>query len=717
MAEKLIKVLDSDTINKIAAGEVIERPASVVKELTDNAIDAGAANIRIELKDAGKSAIIVRDDGKGMSREDATLCTFKHATSKITTADDLESVRTMGFRGEALASVSAVSAFEIITKRKEDPVGTHLEASGGRINVADIGAPDGTAVFVKDLFCSTPVRKKYLKSDATELSHIVKTVGELILANESLTITLQNNGRKILSSPSSTLLDAVSDVMGAEAARAMIPLPEDEGSSDIKIDGYVSKPEFNRKTPEQIVFIVNGRPVSSKELIRAVRLGYYTKIPGGRYPAAVIRISMPPEAVDVNVHPRKTEVRFADEKSLSKELIGRIEEALRRADLSTHVTTEKAAKIIGRSFADFTASDRKTETGGKERTGEAEKTRLTETIPKDVQKTVPKGAAAASFEKESEAGRTFEYPAKTAPETENSKNRPEEKTESAPEVKTEIVPEAEKEESAPETEKEKKADRYGYAEKTEYIGTGESGVRVLSDVPIQRDGREKYDGRYVAPAADTEKRIVRSARLLADRKACAAADTSVLDGIRIIGQISVLYILAETADNGLLIIDQHAAHERIFYDLFGKTTEKQTQELISPVVLRLTPREKVLIEEYIPALEEIGFGVSEFGDNDFVVTFVPLVFGQTADAATVKDLINDLFENGSMKTIKDAKELILKRMACRAAIKSGAACTPEQMRAVVEQLKKTDHPYSCPHGRPTIVTFSEKEIEKLFERI
>ncbi|MDL2261835.1 DNA mismatch repair endonuclease MutL, partial [Methanimicrococcus sp. OttesenSCG-928-J09] len=674
-----------DTINKIAAGEVVERPASVVKELVDNAIDAGASAIRIELKDSGKTLISVRDDGKGMSRDDVSLSPIKHATSKISSVTDLESIATMGFRGEALAAISSVSKFEIITKQKEDATGTRLYLEDGKQEITDIGAPDGTTVNVHTLFYNTPARLKYMKSDATEMSHIAGMVSDLILANPGISFTLINNGKTVLSSASSNLFNSIVDILGHEAARVMMEIPSEKMETpddskkeavdqikslteyaDMEITGYISKPTYSKTTADNLYFIINNRPVTSKELVKAVRLGYYTKLPKDRYPAAIIHLKINPVEVDVNVHPRKVEVRFKDENRLTRVVSDVIETTLRLYELAPKVTASEAKKVVEKSFSDYGAPQ-KSAAGFK-----------------------PELTAAENKKQDSEINYVKE---KTAVYS----------------TKPAVSQMEEKEEKS--------------VKKTSF---GDSSLSAIS---------EKYGTGYVAPAKDTDKRLKETERLLSETKKANGVKTtgssalsesssevsktpseiSILDNVRIVGQIANLYILVEK-DGGLLIIDQHAAHERIFYDIIKKRENVSVQELISPVVIDLTPKEKMLMDEYIPYLEEVGFGISEFGDYSYAVSFVPIVFGRMENVSTVHDFIADLLSIGKIKDETGIRDTVAKRTACRAAIKAGASCSREQMEELIRQLKQTENPYSCPHGRPTILIFSQKELEKLFER-
>ncbi|WNY25699.1 DNA mismatch repair endonuclease MutL [Methanolapillus millepedarum] len=688
-SDSIIHVLDKDTINKIAAGEVIEKPASVVKELVDNAIDAGAKNIYVELKDSGKKMILVRDDGKGMSRNDAILSYTKHATSKLKDASDLENILTLGFRGEALSSISAVSKFELITKRKTDAVGTRINLEEGHDpEISDIGAPVGTTVCATDLFYNTPARLKYLKSDTTELSHVVSIVGDLILANAGISITLVNNNRTVLKSASADLFNSIVNILGHDVARAMIPLqpdPKSEDEADIQISGFMSKPEYTRSAADNMYFIVNDRPISSKELIKAVRLGYYTKIPNNRYPAVVICITVDPKTVDINVHPRKIEVRFQNEKALLKLVSETVERTLKAFELAPQIKAENTKKVIEKSFSDF----------GQKPELKPGSSSLPPTATAKTEKT-----ASPPFAKEAEK------------------------------TKSESVSISVPKDLALNPVSDPASDSALYVKES------------VSEYVISKNAPEtKSEKPYVAPAKDTEKRLKATERLLMKNaekemqktgsaagplpsKSTSGFDTKskkspseidLLENIRIVGQISNLYILAEK-DGGLLMIDQHAAHERIFYDLFKIMDNKSVQELISPAVIHLSLKEKVLMEEYIPLLEEVGFGISEFGDNSYAISFVPLIFGRMEDMSVVSELISDILSFGKIKDESGARENIIKRMACRAAIKAGAGCTMAQMESLIAQLKMTENPYSCPHGRPTILAFSKKEIEKMFER-
>lgn len=628
-----IRILDKDTINKIAAGEVIERPVSVVKELIDNSIDARATDIRIEIEKGGKRSILVRDNGCGMSREDALLAYKKHATSKLMYIEDLNTISTMGFRGEALSSITAVAKVEILTRQQEEITGTRIVIHGGKVlETLDAGTAPGTAVHVKDLFYNTPARQKYLKSDRTELAHITDTVMRLALANPEISFTLLSDGKPVIrNAGSNDPFKSIVNLLGPDTARSMLPL--EYRTEDFEIRGYISKPETTRRDSDQLFFFVNTRPVISRAINKAVREGYYTRIPKERYPVAVLSLDIDPGEVDVNVHPRKAEVRFSREKEIGDAVTLAIEKVLSESNLVTEIRERR---------------DR-------------------------IQK-------------------TFEIP-----------------------------------ESSGRLQVSEAAEIFGK------IVTGKTrSTHGTSNFPESGGALREKAERYSYPVKDTERKLKKSERLLdftskdgilgipdnrnPENRNELEINKDSLEDLRVIGQVSRLYILAEKGED-LVLIDQHAAHERILYEQILRMKKSRVQELITPITIDLTPKEKVLMEEYIPYLEDYGFGISEFGDNTYVVTFVPEVFGRLEGSEIIHDVVSDLLASGRVKKDTGISERVCKTLVCRAAIKAGAACSPGQMEELIEQLKKAENPYSCPHGRPTVITFTKGELDRMFARI
>lgn len=570
-----IHVLDDATINKIAAGEVIERPSSVVKELIENSIDAGASDIRVEVTKAGKKLIRVTDNGCGMSKEDAGLSFMKHATSKIAKIEDIETVRTMGFRGEALSSISAVARVEIITKTKDELSGTKVVVQGGKLTGAsDTGAPDGTAVTVEELFYNTPARKKYLKSDSTELAHIIDVVTGNTLGHNNVSFTLLHNGAELLRSPASELGDTIIHIYGSKVARVMLPVYYE--SSLAKVTGFVSKPSLTRGSMDFQNFYINDRSIGSRAISFALRDGYGTLIPRGRFPIAILKIYVDTKEVDVNVHPTKNQVRLSHEREICDIVAEAVKIALSQKALIPDVGMHKQALLY----------------------------------------------------------------------------------ENAPEI------------------------------------------------PLVRETGAVFK----ASVKDTEKRLRRTERAGEEK----SKKTESLN-IKVLGQVDAVYVIAETQD-GLMIIDQHAAHERIFYEQVRESKREDSQELIVPVNIELDSREKVLMKECIPHLEEFGFRISEFGPDAFAVTAVPNVLGRLEDPGLIHDIITDILSEGRIKDETGLFERVTKSIACRGAVKAGADFSPSQMQSLIEQLFMTENPYTCPHGRPTMVSFNRQELDRLFKR-
>lgn len=715
-----IRILDRDTINKIAAGEVIERPASVVKELVDNSIDAGATEIRIEVEKGGKHSILIRDNGCGMSRADALLSYKKHATSKLTRIEDLDTVSTMGFRGEALASITAIAKVELLTRPKEEITGTKMVIHGGKVQeTSDAGTAPGTSIHVKELFYNTPARRKYLKSDRNELAHITDTVMRLALANPGISFTLLSEGKQIIrNTGSNDLFKSLVNLLGPDTARSMMPL--EYRTEDFEIRGYISKPETNRGGSDQLYVFVNTRPVTSRAISTSVREGYYTKIPKGRYPVAVLALTLDPEEVDVNVHPRKAEVRFSREKEVGDAVIRAVEKVLSEHGLAPEVR-EKEGRRVQKTFEGSGPS-------GKIQAQDAPVTLWEKGPAVEIGKTAGKETGKETGEEtgvreevgDPESGRrllrekseAYIYPIK---DTERRLKKSERLLDAERAGVLEVLKEG-NQGSKKEEEKagEKEEEKIGEKER-ELISkkTGEKEEEKAGKREEKKTGDKERELISEETGEKANERINAGERQ--SQKPKQKANTDLLEDLRVIGQVSKMYILAEKGED-LVLIDQHAAHERVLYEQVLRTKKSRVQELIAPVVIELTPKEKVLMEEYIPYLEEYGFGISEFGDNTYVVTFVPEVFGRLEDTSVIHDVISDLLAEGKVKRDTGVSEKVSKTLACRAAIKGGAACNSRQMEELIEQLKAAENPYSCPHGRPTVITFTKGELDRMFAR-
>ena len=576
-----IRILDPDTVNQIAAGEVVERPASVAKELIENAIDAGATGILLDITSdmAGVTRIRVTDDGEGMTAEEAILAFHPHATSKIHDIADLSAIRTLGFRGEALASIAAVAEVTMITRPRGAGAlaGTRVIVRGGEVvETGDVGAPEGTTIAVERLFYNTPARRKFLKSKNTELAHIYGVVESLSLAHQEIAFRVVHNGKERMATQRSRdLLATVSGLYGTDLARTLIPV---EGRLPfLTISGYISRPSESRGNPSGVTISINKRSISSRALAAAIREGYGTLLPKGRYPVAFIDLALDTDLVDVNVHPAKREVRLSREQEIFAALFTAVEETLAGQDLVKDMPAESMQQPL--------------------MAGESE-------------------------------------PVPAARETE-----------------------------------------------TAYVA-GHREI-ALSDRQLRRT--ETKGGENLLPAMEP------------------------------IGQVAATYIVAEGADGTLYIIDQHAAHERILYDQVTERRGTGSQELIMPVVISLPPKESAALRDAMPFLDEEGFVVEEFGRDSFAVRAVPAALGAAEDPESIRETIAEILA-GESRVASDRREAVTCIVACRGAVKAGALLTHDQQRRLLSQLARTKTPWTCPHGRPTVVAFDKRRLDGMFGR-
>jgi len=601
MSKKIVK-LDKLTINKIAAGEVIERPASVVKELVENSIDAQSSKITINIQEGGKKSVEVIDDGIGMESTDARLSINRHTTSKINNADDLFSIYSLGFRGEALASIVSVAQVEIITKTEESDLGIHLVIEGGEI-VSDkqASAPKGTLISVKNLFFNVPVRRKFLKTISTEINHITEYVTKLALANPSISFTLTHNGKDILTAPKGDLIVQITAIFGENIARACLPINKKE--NEYSVTGFITKPEFSRKSKDYLYIFVNGRSVTNKVISEAVSRGYGTAVPHNRYPIIFLYFDLPPNEVDVNVHPTKKEIRFSNEAKVYALIETAIRESLERSGLKLFET------VIETRHKPTTL----TSVGTKSH--ESEKKKLPVSI--------------------------------------SPRERPDYKI-----VKS----------------KEQRIDKF--------LPTKDKNIE------LQEEGFERKKS------------------------------------IRILGIIKDTYIVAETQE-GLFLCDQHAAHEKINYERYIKQIKKKSvsiQQLLAPISVTLKPSEFEIIESIEENLKTFGFEIEVFGKNEILIRSIPSIMGVTIEFNVAKDMI-DIFKT-NVSEIKEKLDLedlgfvkdIISIFACRRSIKAGDKITLDRAELLLKELLELEEPFTCPHGRPTIIILNEKYIEELFKR-
>ncbi len=595
-------VLDEDTANRIAAGEVVQRPASVVKELVENSIDAGSDRVIVRVWEGGQKRIEVTDNGHGMGPDDAVLAFERHATSKIRSAEDLEAVMTLGFRGEALPSIAAVSRVEVTTRTPFAPEGVRVRVAGGsRPQSEPVGCPVGTRVVVQDLFYNTPARRKHLKSQGVELRRIGHVLSVLALAYPGIVFGLSHNGRKRFQTPGSgRLLDAIGALYGVKTAKGMLPL--DYSEAGVSVRGYVGRPTVSRGTRDQQTFIVNGRGIQNPSLRGAVESAYVTLLPSGRYPVVVVVLELDPRRVDVNVHPAKEEVRLAGEREVYRVLRRAVVQALQQAVL-----------IPGAESTPFLSAPVFTSSGS---------------------------GGSGPFSKVSSSS--------------SSSGGPE----------------------------------------------GQHAGYNLGVKSQQQDFWREVPRRTYAEEVET-----RRAGFLAQ--------------VRIIGQLHARYILAE-GEEGLFLVDQHAAHERVYYDrLLGEEGKDFVgpQNLLVPFTLELNPGELDLVMENTEVLAKAGFELLPFGGNTILVRAVPTIFGAGANEETLRgflDRLKEFYDTESGRLEKE--EAYLAMAACKAAVKARESLSIEEMEALLRDLSRTEQPYTCPHGRPTVSLVSRQEIDKRFGR-
>lgn len=595
----IIKVLDEGTANKIAAGEVVERPASVVKELVENAIDAGADEIKIELADGGKRLVRVTDNGVGMSREDAVLALQRHATSKISSADDLFAITTLGFRGEALPSIASVSQMEIVTKRESDECGTLVICPGGeKLEVSDAGSPVGTSVSVSNLFYIVPARLKFLKSAQTELGYVVELVNRYAVSHCDVNITLIHNERQIFKSTGSNRLnDAILTVFGRDAAEAVMEIQGQSGP--YKVHGFVSRPSYSKSNRSGQMFFVNRRFVRNRNMAHALDDAYRGILPQGRFPLIVAFVDVDPELVDVNVHPTKIEVKFVKEWEVHNLLATAVRDALSSSAVAPDGLDALPTAMPPIQRPDFQRFSNPTQPPATTLDLEAFR-----------------GALAARYGRDMGTPSSVDQPAST-PETESQ----------------------------------------------------------------EPTGNDPLKGAFVLVQARN------------------------------------MYIVAQSPQ-GILLIDQHIAHERILYEqLSGAKGNIEVQRLMIPLSLELSRREALVLENKLDDIRSLGFDIEPFGKETFVVRAVPALIADNNYEQILRDTIDELTELTIAKRLTIHRDAVLITSSCKMAVKAGDRLSLEEMERLLSELRNTSNPYLCPHGRPIVVCLSNKDLDKMFGRM
>ncbi|MBU8786502.1 MULTISPECIES: DNA mismatch repair endonuclease MutL [Bacillus] len=626
---KIVQLPD-DLSNKIAAGEVVERPASVVKELVENAIDANSSVIEIDVEEAGLSSIKVLDDGEGMDAEDCKTAFLRHATSKIKDENDLFRVRTLGFRGEALPSIASVSHVSIKTSTGEG-AGTHLTLQGGRIiSEQKSSSRRGTEITVSNLFFNTPARLKYMKTIHTELGNITDVVNRIALAHPEVSIRLRHQGKTLLqTNGNGDVRHVLAAIYGTAVARKMIPLHA--SSLDFEVKGYIALPEITRASRNYMSSVVNGRYIKNFPLVKAIHEGYHTLLPIGRHPITFIEINMDPLLVDVNVHPSKLEVRLSKETELHELLRDAIKDVFKQRQLIPSVQAPKktASPIIKpeQQKLDF---DNRPE-------------------PADEPKTERETAPAYSPMKLSSVVK--EAPIQTE---EREENIAQEAPPEPPEIEVRMPDE--QDEAPPYIEQEHE----------------EEAIEPKERVPIMYP----------------------------------------------IGQMHGTYILAQN-ENGLYIIDQHAAQERIKYEYFREKVgevEPNVQDLLVPLTLHYSKNEAIIIDEHLEDLAKVGVFLESFGAGSYIVRCHPTWFPKGEETTLIEEIIQQVLDNRNID-IKKLREEAAIMMSCKGSIKANHHLRDDEIRALLDELRRTSDPFTCPHGRPIIIHYSTYEMEKMFKRV
>lgn len=600
-SKSIIRVLDENTANKIAAGEVVERPASVIKELVENSIDARSTKIEIEICDGGISFIRVTDDGIGMNSDDAKLAILRHATSKIRLAEDLSKISSLGFRGEALPSIASISKFTLTTRQHTDSLATYVEVCGGKLtDVREAGANVGTTITVSELFYNTPARQKFLKTPSTESGYINNIISKLALSHPEIAFRLLSNDKLILSTPGTNdLCDAISSIYGYKVAAEILPITFNEGDG-INITGYLSKPAILKSNRNWQTFIVNSRIVQSRFIAKAIDSAYHSLLPKTGYPLVVISITVPIDSLDVNVHPQKNEVKFSNEQLIYRMVYKAIVNTLKE---TPHTPENLASAIEPRPLLEYN-----------------------------------KAKLNSNF------------------------------------VDSEYKP-------------------------TKTVTLWQEEAMPFSDVQkiIKQDNR---------PYLDRE-----TANL-------QLPETQEVDNhceFQPLGQIEDCYIIARGED-GLYIIDQHAAHERILYDRMSRAVGRiPAQQLLTPLFFEYDPEETQLIEEHYNIFHQLGFTLDQVGPNTMRLLEVPADIPLIEVEAIIREILGVL-GNLQSPSAQDLRHACLQMAACRAAIKAGESLNMRQIKALLDELFNTDLPYTCPHGRPAIVKFGPKELARMFKR-
>ena len=672
----MIQVLDQKTIDKIAAGEVVERPASVVKELVENSIDSGATAITVEIKEGGISLIRVTDNGCGIPAEQVPIAFLRHATSKITSIEDLLTVRSLGFRGEALSSIAAVGQVELITKTGDAMTGLRYEIHGGiEQNVEEIGCPEGTTFIVRNLFYNTPARRKFLKTAMTEGNYVSELVEQIAMSHPDISFKFVNNGQnKLSTSGNGSLKDILYHIYGRDIATNLLPIEAERNG--MKISGYVAKPYISRGNRSFEHYFVNGRYIKSPIITKAIEEAYKTFVMIHKFPFVAIYLTVDSKLLDVNVHPRKMEMRYSRGDELYKFIFEEIRYVLLQKELIPEVSQTAARKkaVSEPPAAPSVPEPFETNRRKQESVYSSEKKDnfqsfygLQNETPPTVHEKEAIYQATVTLEHASTPVVTAEHitSERITSGIEASSKNPSEKNISVEQPSIESL------------------------EQTS-AGTGTPEPEVQSN--IRKDQISLFESGFMTEEARPKHRLI--------------------------GQLFKTYWLIEY-ENNLFIMDQHAAHEKVMYEKLMKQYEKReilSQQIHPPLVISVNPVEQEALRKNMDFFEQMGFQIESFGGNEYMLRAVPLeTYGLAAQDIFI-DFVDSLTEEGNHLNI-DLFIYKIATMACKAAVKGNMKLSFAEADALIDQLLQLDNPYNCPHGRPTIIAMTETELEKKFRRI
>ena len=728
-----IVLLDDLTINKIAAGEVVERPASVVKELVENSIDAGANNITVEIKNGGISYIRVTDDGSGIQKDDLEIAFERHATSKIRQADDLEVVKTMGFRGEALASIAAIANVELVSKTREANYGYKVVVEAGDIlEKEETGAQNGTTITVKNLFFNTPVRYKFLKKDYTESGYIEDVIIREALVNPKISFHLINSGKTIVkTSGDGGIKNCIYSIYGKDIANNIIDV--DYIYEDIMVQGVIGKPAISRNNRTQQMFFVNNRYVKDKTLSSAIEQAYKGMLTIGKHAFCILNIKMEPSQVDVNVHPAKLEVRFNDENKIFKAIYNAIKQNLLKADLvrdsaiKPEYKEEIKPEIQVREKTinyDYKEPAKNTEFSGLFKRNIRKDNRGFNNEPMSLVEQLYYEKNKDKYEKKS-----FEHE-----KVEGTKEVKVDNADASKNIIEEILKQNEEKlnkEKNIETEKEdNKSENTNniiediYNNKQKEINTqgyNKEDNKYFMDMYKQTFGKNLEENKKEEEKTHNEVPEIKDINLAKQKNMSVFDNNELLKNkinYKFIGIVFSTYIILEI-ENEMYILDQHAAHERIMYEKIKKNfysdEAKDCQLMLLPDIITLTHKEMDIARENYEMFEKAGFELEEFGDNTIKLTGVPNMC-MDLDTKELFMEILDAIDTVAITAIQEKEEKFIATIACKSAVKANMALSREEVDALMSELLKLPNPFTCPHGRPTAIRMSKIEIEKKFSR-